>query len=74
MKKWKVVVKRVTLKELNELLETTELPVAYREWPDEKRRLLPLFVIWWSIATTSVRTIRFSYPINHIKKSSYIQN
>nr|DAO88618.1 MAG TPA: hypothetical protein [Caudoviricetes sp.]DAX81851.1 MAG TPA: hypothetical protein [Caudoviricetes sp.] len=39
----------------------------------KKRRLFPLFVIWWLIATTSVRIIRFT--IRSITcKSSYIQS
>ena len=63
----------MTLKELNELLETTGLPVAYREWPDEKAPPLPFicYLVVYSNNFGADNTVY--YPINHIQIELYTE-
>lgn len=63
----------MTLKELNELLETTGLPVAYREWPDEKAPPLPFICYLVAYSNNFGADNTVYYPINHMQIELYTE-
>lgn len=61
----------MTLEELNELLETTGLPVAYREWPEDSAPPLPFICYLVAYSNNFAADGVVYLPVNHIQVELY---